>query len=183
MSLPLDYKITSETLWWGAFILAAIDTVFVTIVAWRTKPATFRHVKWLLVIMTAIFFCSLWAWGLTNFWDSVYSYVFPSWAHWIIPPIFGLLYAGISLLFWWFSVHIRGNPVVSFCLFGGFWGMITHLFAVSIGIVSKPPVLQGAAPVSAVVFAIFEFMFYWCVILSVTTLLNYFWQRFRKLLV
>jgi hypothetical protein len=61
--------------------------------------------------------------------------------------------------------------------------MITHLFAVSIGIVSKPPVLQGAAPVSAVVFAIFEFMFYWCVILSVTTLLNSFWLRLRKLLV
>jgi hypothetical protein len=102
MTLPLDYKITSETLWWGAFILAVIDTVFVTIVAWRIKPATFVHIKWLLVIMTTIFFCSLWVWGLTNFWDSVYSYVFPSWAHWIIPPIFGLLYAGISLLFWSF---------------------------------------------------------------------------------
>ena len=47
-----------------------------------------------------------------------------------------------------------------FCLFGGLWGMMTHLFAVSIGIVCKPPVLQGAAPVVAVVMAIFEFMFY-----------------------
>jgi hypothetical protein len=38
--------------------------------------------------------------------------------------------------------------------------MMTHLFAVSIGIISKPPVLQGAAPMVAVVMAIFEFMFY-----------------------
>jgi hypothetical protein len=148
--------------------------------AWRIKAATFRRFKWALGITTAIFWSSLWTWGLANFWDSAYRYVFPSWAHWIIPPIFGLLYTGISLLFWWLALHLRGNAVVNFCLFGGLWGMITHLFAVSIGIVSKPPVLQGAAPVAAVSIAIFEFMFYWCIILSVATLLHHFWQRLRK---
>ena len=181
--LPPGYKITSETLWLGTIIFAAIDVFFVLILAWRVNPATFRRLKWLLAITTAIFFCGIWTWGFINFWDSIYHYVFPAWAHWLIPPTFGLLYAGISLLYWWLAVRLRGNAVVNFCLLGGLWGMITHLFAVSIGIVSKPPALQGAAPVAAVVFAIFEFMFYWCVILSMTTLLNYLWQRLRKLLV
>ena len=59
--------------------------------------------------------------------------------------------------------------------------MITHLFAVSLGIVSKPPALQGAAPVAAVVIAIFEFMFYWCVILSVAVFLYHGWRKMRHL--
>jgi len=176
--LPLSSKITSA-LWLGTLYFAVIDAVFISILAWRINPAIFRRFKWALSITTAIFWSSLWTWGLANFWDSVYRYVFPSWAHWIIPPIFGLLYAGISLLFWWLALHLRGNAVVNFCLFGGLWGMITHLFAVSIGIVSKPPVLQGAAPVAAVIIAIFEFMFYWCIILSVAALLHLGWRKLR----
>ncbi|MFZ2098771.1 MAG: hypothetical protein WAV05_19225 [Anaerolineales bacterium] len=175
--LPPGAKITTETLWLGTLIFVVMDAVFVPILAWRINPMIFRRFKWTLGITSAIFWSSLWAWGLANFWDSVYRYVFPSWAHWIIPPIYGLLYAGISLLFWWLALRLRGNVVVNFCLFGGLWGMITHLFAVSIGIVSKPPVLQGAAPVAAVVIAIFEFMLYWCVILSVASLLYYGWQK------
>jgi hypothetical protein len=175
--LPPGVKITTDVLWLGTLIFALIDAVFIPILAWRINPAIFRRFKWALVITTAIFWSSLWAWALANFWDSVYSYVFPSWTHWLIPPTFGLLYAGISLLFWWLASHLRGNAVVNFCLFGGLWGMMTHLFAVSIGIVTKPPVLQGAAPVAAVVFAIFEFMLYWCIILSVAALRHHFFTK------
>ncbi len=179
--LPPGVKITTDVLWLGTLIFAGIDAVFIPILAWRINPALFRRIKWALGITTAIFWSSLWTWGLVNFWDSVYRYVFPSWAHWIIPPIFGLLYAAISFLFWWLALRLRGNAVVTFCLFGGLWGLITHLFAVSIGIVSKPPALQGAAPVAAVVFAIFEFMLYWCVILSIAALLHLGWRKMRHL--
>jgi hypothetical protein len=177
--LPLGSKITSETLWLGTFIFAAIDTVFIPILAWRINPATFRRFKWALVVTTTIFWCALWTWGLVTFWDSIYHYVFPAWAHWLIPPTFGLLYAGICLLFWWLALRLPGNAVANFCLLGGLWGMITHLFAVSIGIVNKPPVLQGAAPAAAVIFAIFEFMLYWCIILSVAVLLHHGWRKLR----
>ena len=95
------------------------------------------------------------------------------------PTNLWLLYAGISLLFWWLAVRLRGNAVVNFCLFGGLWGMITHLFAVSIGIVTKPPVLQGAAPAATVIFAIFEFMLYWCIILTIAVLLHHVWRELR----
>jgi hypothetical protein len=178
--LPLGSKITSA-LWLGTLYFAAIDAVFIPILAWRIKSATFHRFKWALGITTAIFWSTLWTWALVNFWDSVYHYVFPAWAHWLIPPTFGLLYAGISLLIWWLAVRLRGNAVVNFCLLGGLWGMITHLFAVSIGIVTKPLVLQGAAPVAAVIIAIFEFMFYWCIILTVAVLLHHVWRGLRHI--
>jgi hypothetical protein len=179
LMLPLGSKITSETLWLGTFIFSAIDAVFIPILAWRINVATFRRFKWILVITTAIFWSSLWTWGLVTFWNSVYHYVFPAWAHWLIPPTFGLLYAGICLLIWWLALRLPGNAVVNFSLLGGLWGMITHLIAVSIGIVSKPPVLQGAAPAAAVIMAIFEFMFYWCIILTIAALLQHGWRKLR----
>ena len=177
--LPPGSKITTDTLWLGTLIFAALDLVFIAILAWRIKPAAFRRFKWILVITAAIFWCALWTWGFANFWESVYRYVFPAWAHWFIPPAFGLLYAGICLLIWGLALRLHGRAVVNFCLLGGLWGMITHLLAVSIGIVSKPPPLQGAAPAAAVIIAIFEFMFYWCIILSLTALLFDCWQKWR----
>jgi len=177
--IPPDFKITTELLYRGALIFAGIDIVFIPILAWRIKTDTFRRFKWTLVAVTAIYWCALWAWVLYNFWDPVYQYVFPAWARDYIPPAYGVLFAGVSLTFWWLAVRLRGNPVVNFCLLGGLWGMITHLLAISQGILSRPPVLQTAAPVAAVIIAIFEFMFYWCVILSVTALVNLVWWKLR----
>jgi len=178
--LPPGVKITTEILWRGTLSFAVIDLVLISILAWRIKPAAFRRIKWTLVVVSAIFWSSLWTWGLVTFWDSVYQYVFPAWAHWLIPPIFGLLDAGFCLFIWWAALRLRGYTVVNFILLGGLWGMITHLFAVAIGIVTKPPVLQGASPAAAVIFAIFEFMLYWCVILSVAGFLDLGWRRLRR---
>jgi len=179
--LPPGVKITTDVLWRGTLYFAAIDAIFISILAWRIDPATFRRFKWALVIMSALFWSALWTWGLINFWDPIYHYVFPAWAHWLIPPAFGLLYAGISLLFWGLALRLRGNAVVNFCFLGGLWGMITHLIAVSLGIVSKPPALQGASPAAAVIFAIFEFMLYWCIILSLSVFLHLGWRKMRPL--
>jgi hypothetical protein len=181
LMLPLGFKITTEILWQGALIFAGIDVVFIPILAWRIKPMIFRRAKWALVGVTAIYWCALWTWVLDNFWDPVYHYVFPTWARGFIPPIYGLLFAGVSLLFWWLALRSHGNPVLNFCLLGGLWGMITHLLAISRGILSKPPVLQGAAPVATVIIAIFEFMFYWCVILSMTVLVYHIWRKLRPI--
>ena len=177
--LPPGVKITTDVLWRGTLIFAVLDAVFVSVLAWRINRGTFRRIQWTLVITSAIFWSALWTWGLATFWDSIYRYVFPAWAHWLIPPIFGLLYAGISLLMRCLAVRLRGNAVVNFCLLGGLWGLLTHVLAVSIGIVSKPPALQGAAPAAAVIFAIFEFIFYWCVILSLAVLLDHAWRKMR----
>jgi hypothetical protein len=181
MPLPPDFKVTSEMLWQGTLILALIDAGFVPLLAWRINPARFRQLKWALVATTAIFWSALWTWALANFWDSVHRYLFPDWARWLIPPVYGLLFAGVGLLFWWLTLRCSGNAVVGFCLLGGLWGMITHMWAVYLGIVAKPPMLQGVDPVAAVVVAVFEFMFYWCIILSVALLLQRGRQWLRAL--
>jgi hypothetical protein len=181
--LPPGVKITTDVLWLGTLIFAVMDAAFVSVLAWRINRATFRRFRWALSLTSLLFWSALWTWGLATFWDSIYRYVFPAWAHWLIPPVFGLLYAGISLLLRWLALRWRGNAVVNFCLLGGVWGLLTHVYAVSIGIVSKPPPLQGAAPAAAVIFAVFEFMFYWCVILSVAVMLGFGWRRMRCMFV
>ncbi len=173
--LPPDTKLTSEILWRGAFIFALIDLAFVPLLAWRIKPAHFRQLRWALAGTTAIFWGSLWAWVLSWGWDPVYSYVFPGWMRPWLPPVQGLHFAVVALVFWWGALRFP-NPVLGFCLFGGLWGMVTHTWAVYLGIVNKPPLLQGASPVAAVVIAIFEFTFYWCIILSVAWALRRVWR-------
>jgi hypothetical protein len=106
------------------------------------------------------------------FWEPVYHYVFPEWARWVIPPIYGVVFAAVGWLFYWLALRLPGNPVVNLCFLGGLWGMITHIWAIYRGILDKPPMLQGASPVAAAVMPIFEFIFYWCVILSTASLLR-----------
>lgn len=176
MSLPPDFKITSGMLWLGALILALIDVGFVPLLAWRVQRSTLRRLKWTLVATTGLFFCGLWVWALENYWDTVYSYLFPEWARWLIPPAYGLLFAAVGLLFWWLALRSPGNPVANFCLLGGLWGIITHAWAVQRGIVSKPPLLHAVQPAAALVVAAFEFIFYWCIILSLAYVLRRGWE-------
>ena len=182
MTLPPDIKVTSEVLWRGTLIFALIDLGFVPLLAWRIKPTRFRQLKWALVVTAAIFWSMLWTWAFDNFWDSVYRYFFPDWARGLVPPFYGLLFAVLVLISWWGALRFSSNPVVGFCLFGGLWGMVTHVWAVYRGIVDKPPMLQGASPVAAVVIAIFELMLYWCIILSVAGLLWRSWQWAKSLI-
>jgi hypothetical protein len=182
MALPSDIEVTSEMLWQGTLLFALIDLGFVPLLAWRIKRTRFRQLKWALVIATAIVWSMIWMWALNNFWDSVYRHFFPDWTRPFLPLFFGLLYAVVALVFWWGALRFSGNPVVGFCLFGGLWGMATHVWAVYRGIVDKPPMLQGASPVAAVVIAVFEFMFYWCIILNIAWLLRRGWQWSKGLI-
>jgi hypothetical protein len=177
---PSGFKITTDMLWRSTLVLAGIDAILLPFVAWGIKPDTFRRFRWALVIIAGFFWGLLWDWVLANFWESVYVYVFPAWARWMIPPLYGLLFAGVSLSLWWLALKFGGNPVVNFCLMGGLWGMLTHILAVFLGIVDKPPVLQGAAPEAAVIVAIFEFMVYWSVILIASALVHRGWRKVRK---
>ena len=171
MAVSPDIKVTTQILWEGALIFALIDVVFVFILRWRIKPEAFRQLKWTLVITTGIFWCLLLVILMSwIFWEPVYHYVFPNWARWLIPPVYGLLFAAVGLLFWSIALRFPGNPVVTWCLLGGLWGMITHIWAVYRGILDKPPMLQGASPLAAVIMPIFEFIFYYSIILSLTTL-------------
>jgi hypothetical protein len=165
-------KVTTEVLWRAAVIFALMDTVFVIVMAKKIKPHIFRELRLPLVISSGIYWAAVWMLMVSFFWGPVYKYVFPEWARWLIPPVYGLLFAGISLLFWWISIRLPGYPTLNFCLLGGIWGMITHIWGIQRGLLEKPPMLQGVSPVAASVMPIFEFIFYWCVILVLASALR-----------
>jgi hypothetical protein len=172
MIISDDLKVTSEVLWRGALLFAIFDLVVVSVMVKVIKPVDLFRMKWKLVTVMALFFCFLFGAVVSIlFWDSVYSYVFPAWTRWIIPVAYGLLFSLAGLLFWWIATHIKKIPVLIFCLFGGLWGVITHILAIYRGILDKPPMLIGASPVSALTVAAFEFIFYWCICLTITKLI------------
>ncbi len=121
-----EIKVTTELLWRATLIFALIDAVFVPFLAWRIKPEKLRQMKWTLAATMVIFWSALWTWVFYNFWEEVYHYFFPEWARWLLPPVYGLLFATVGLLFWWLALRLPGNAVANFCLLGGSWGMITH---------------------------------------------------------
>ena len=169
MTLSPEIKVTTQILWEGALIFALLDAVFVSVLAIKVKPEIFRQCKWELVITTGIFWFLLLGIMMSwLFWEPVYHYLFPAWARWLIPPAYGVLFAGMGLLFWWLSLRLRGNPIIYWCILGGLWGMITHIWAIYRGLLDKPPMLQGASPLATAIMPIFEFIFYYCVILTLT---------------
>jgi hypothetical protein len=181
MIISNDIKVTSEILWKGAMIFALIDIVFVYTLTKLIKPDYLLRMKWRLVIIMFLFFFILFG-SLVSiiFWDSVYSYVFPSWARWIIPPAYGLLFSLVGLFFWWLAFRLPKNPVMNFCILGGFWGIISHVLAIQRGILEKPPMLQGASPIAALTIAAFEFIFYWCLCLGLTKLSELLRSGFKR---
>jgi hypothetical protein len=174
MVISNDIKVTTEILLKGALIFALIDIIFIAILTKFIKHGDLYKMKWKLVIIMAIFFCLLFGSIVSIlFWDSVYSYVFPSWARWIIPPLYGLLFSMAGLFFWFIASRSSRSQVIIFCLFGGLWGVITHILAIQRGILDKPPMLIGASPIAALTIAAFEFIFYWCMCLSICRLILY----------
>lgn len=179
MIISDDIKVTTDILWKGALYFALIDIVFVSVLTKLIKPEDLRRMKWRLVVFMAFFFFALFG-SIASiiFWEPVYSYVFPGWARWIIPPVYGLLFSLVGLLFWWIAFRLPTNPVMNFCILGGFWGIITHIWAIYRGILEKPPMLHGDRPLAAIVIAAFEFIFYWCTCLGISALIGYIRKRF-----
>jgi len=180
--MPGDIKATSELYWVAALVAALIDVGFVSLLAWRIQTSRFRQLKWALTGAGVIFWGTLWAYVLWSWWELAYRYVFPSWARWLVPPSYGLIYGASGLGLWWLARILPGNPVVSFCLLGGLISLPGHLWAIyGLRMLEKVPILQGVSPASALVFGLFEFIFYWGIIIAIALLLRWAWKRWGRL--
>jgi len=175
--MPPDIQITTELLYTGALLFALMDAVYVPLLVWRVSEDSFRRLKWALVISAALVWWGIWSWAIGNFWETVYIYVFPPWAETWVPRIAFFAAGAVALGLWALALRIKGNPVLIFLLSGGVLGSLTHVWAVYRGVVTKPPMLQGASPLGAVVFAFFEYLLYWCVILTLAK--SYDWVRMK----
>ncbi len=169
-------KVTTEVLIRAAVLFALFDTVLVAYLSRFLESRLFHQLKWPVTIISGIFWLLVWMIMVSIFWEPVYQFVFPSWSRWLIPPAMGVFFALAGLFIWWAATRLPGNPVISFCLLGGLWGIITHIWAIYRGILDKPPLLQGASPVAASIMPFFEFVFYWCIILGAA----FSWQKRKK---
>ncbi len=167
-------KVTSEILWQAAGAFAVVDVFFVAGLVRRINGQTFRELRSPLLWAVGFLWFFIWLLMVVFYWEAIYHYVFPAWARWLIPPLYGLLFVLVALFFWWLSLRLPGLPTLSFCLLGGLWGMVTHLWGVSRGLIEDPPMLQGVSVLSVAVMPVFEFVFYWCITLTIAL---FFYRR------
>ena len=177
--MPTDIKITTALLYQGALAFALLDTILVSVLVWHIKEATFRRLKWPLFIAAASVWYGIWSWAIGNFWEAVYSYVFPAWAQTWVPWIAFVVAGMVVLGLWKLAIQASGKIILTYCLMGGALGSLTHIWAVYRGIVTRPPMLQDASPLAAVVLAFFEYIFYWCVILLLASILGWLQRQWN----
>lgn len=173
--MPTDLKITTAMLYQGTLLFALLDTVCVPLLLWCVQRKAFARLKWELVLSAALVWFGIWSWAIGNFWETVYVYVFPAWARIGVPPLaFGI--AGlVALGLWAAAMRFRGQSVLVYFLCGAALGSLSHAWALTRGLMTRPPMLQGASPLGALILAFFEYLFYWCVILTLAVVLG--WLR------
>lgn len=108
-TMPADFKITTELLYQGALVFALMDAVYIPLLAWRVSRDIFRRLKWPLVIAAALVWLGIWGWAIGNFWETVYSYVFPPWAQTWAPWIVFISAGAVAWLFWTLAFELRGS--------------------------------------------------------------------------
>jgi len=173
-----DIVITTDILLQGASIFALLDAVLIPLLIWQIKPALFIQIKWTLVIISGLAWFGIWKLVLSLFWDSVYIHVFPEGGREWLPLIFGLLMAGFSLGIWSLARNGKHHPLPIFFFLSGFWGVLTHIWAIQRGIL-RPPMLRGASPLAALLIAFFEYIFYWCIITFIAATIHRIYHYHR----
>jgi hypothetical protein len=171
--------VTSELLWRSALVAALIDTPLVALLSHRVTTGLFDHLKWYLAGAAFILYAALWgSLGSIWYWNDVYSHVFPLYFRWLLAPGMGLLFAILALAFWRVSRFFRGWQVIGFILLGGLVSLAGHSIGISRGLM-RVPMLSGASPASALVFGVFEFIFYWCLIVAIGAWARWLLLRLR----
>ncbi len=112
-------------------------------------------------------------------WDWFYGFLFPSWVR-LAAPALGLVYAPVGLLIWAIS-RKTGSPVVIFCLLGGLEGIISHTWAIiGLNLIQKIPLMGSATALPVLVFAFFEKILYWSLILGIASRIALRARKFWK---
>lgn len=156
--------LTSELLWQAAFVTALIDAPLLILAARWVPSRLFYELKWYLAGAAFAVYAVLWGvLGSVCFWEAVYQAIFPAWSRWLLPVGFGLLYGAAALAFWRASILAAKRQVVWFCMLGGLASLVGHSIGIGLGLL-RAPMLAEVSAESALVFGVFEFIFYWCAI-------------------
>jgi hypothetical protein len=176
--MPPDAHVTTSLIWTCTGIVAVMDVILTLLARRLVSRELFQQMRWLLVIAGGVFFLLVWIGVLWWGWDWFYSYIFPAWGRYLLPPMFGIGYTLIALGMGWLSLKLPGNSAVTWCILGGIEGLLSHIYAIyGLGSASKPPIMQGTDPFAVLIFAVFEIAFYWSLILLASRLI---WRGLKK---
>jgi hypothetical protein len=174
------YAVDSQFYWAAALVTALIDLVFVFVLMRWIDRNRFQRLKIPLVIVAALVWCGIYTAGVWSFWDSCYSFIFPDWVRWFA-LFLGLMMGGVAYLFWWLALKIPGNAILIFTVLAGLHSLPGHLNGIyNMGLMEKCPILTQVSIASALVFGVFEFIFYWCVMLSLAALIEYLMGKIHR---
>ena len=163
-------RVTTSLLWRATLFFSIILAALMPLVLKATSRERFETLKRHVVGAAFFVWLAIWSVMVVNYWHDVYAYFFPAWLRWCLPLFMATGFAAASLLLWHLARRCRRWPAVVFVLLGAMLGPLTHLWAVLRGIVSKPPLLQGASPAAAVTVSAPEFAIYFIIILGLATL-------------
>lgn len=162
--------ITTSLLWRAALVTALIDAPIVALLARFVPRPLFARLQWRLAGAAFIVFGLIWyAFGSVLYWDAVYRAIFPAWWRWLLPLIFGSLEGALALLFWRVGMAARRAPVVWCVALGGLASIAGHSVGMARGLF-RVPLLAGASIPAALAFGVFEFVFYWSVIVALAVI-------------
>ena len=158
-----------------------IDAAFVLLLIWRIKPRRFRALKWPLAGTAAIFWSIFGIVLVRMFWETYYQHFYPGWFRsggilLFVPILFGAL----ALAFQWLALKIPGNPIINFCLLVGLESLLEHLVGIYAFKILEIPMLQAASPASIFAFSFPEYVFYWCIVISIAVLLQNGWRWLKS---
>ncbi len=170
--MPSNIRVTSTDFWMATTVAIAMDLVLLGVLVWQVRPSSCRHLGPVLTIVSGILWGGFGCVLVWVFWDLYYRYLFPDWVRWVI-PLNAILYGAIGLGLWWLSGKPRGGRVLAFCMLGGLAGVLEHLLGISwLGVLEKVPFLKGVDPQPLLVFAFFEYVLYWGIVLGAAVLVE-----------
>jgi len=172
--MPANVHLTTPLVWMCTSILLVMDVILALVMRRFIHHEHIQQMRGLLITISGVFFLFIWTATMLWAWDWFYKYIFPPWARYLLPPLFGIGYTLLAAGMVWLSLKLPGSPVITWCLLGGLEGLLSHIYAIyGLGAASKPPVMQGTDPLATLIFAIFEKAFYWSLLLLTSWLL---WQ-------
>jgi uncharacterized membrane protein len=132
-----------------------------------------------LPLASAIFWGILATVLVITVWDSYYAHFVPAWSRWLA-PLASLTYFLIGSLLRWISLKLKGQTTLIFVLLGGLESIPEHYWGIYDANILEIPMLVGTNPWEIFVFAFFEYIVYWSLVVGLAIILDYIWRSWRK---
>ncbi len=179
--MPEVVAVTTEQMWTATLIAGTLVLALGFLAAVRVRAPFPARLPTALLLVGIVWFTSLYGWAAWTFWDTCYGAVLPPWAR-IAAPFVGTVDGLLGWGLWWMARRLLPHrPVVPFLVLGGLLSLPGHLSGIyGRGLLEGCAVVRGITPASALVFGVFEFAFYWVVVLLVAHAIASPWAAARK---